>query len=290
MRLSDFGVGDAGEVALGVEEISFTGSIEPCGVNRAGEIGHKHAVVWNVECDTDPLHEMGHHDLWLVRLVVDRGPVHYVAARRVAAVGPVENTVLVVELDIDRLRQTVEEDLDVGPGRCSLAGRNFDIGAEEAAEPGIVRAFLRPVDMSEFRVDRQPNAPSALILAIGIAATRLDERLQLRAVEIAAHDAHTLAVAPIELAAFLIEDNLFRSVGRSLCDDYLAVLAVEIGALDRSVIQVGGAHVGPVDMTGINIDDDAVGQMAIRHDGPTVGTVRIHGVNAAGVNLENKET
>jgi hypothetical protein len=32
-RLSDFGVGDAGEIALCVEEISFTGSIKPCGVN-----------------------------------------------------------------------------------------------------------------------------------------------------------------------------------------------------------------------------------------------------------------
>src|SRR5258706_8914008 len=116
LLLRDFGVGDAGKVALCVEEISFTGSIEPCGVNRAGEIGHEHASVWNVERDTDPFHEVGHHDLWLGRLVVDRGPVPRVAARRVAAVGPVENTVLVVELDIDRLRQTVEENLDVGPG------------------------------------------------------------------------------------------------------------------------------------------------------------------------------
>src|SRR6266852_9513875 len=82
------------------------------------------SIVWNVERDTDPLHEMGHHDLRLDRLVVDRGPVHCVAARGVAAVGPVENTVLVVELDIDRLRQTIEEDLDIGPGRCSLAGGN----------------------------------------------------------------------------------------------------------------------------------------------------------------------
>ena len=38
---------------------------------------------------------------------------HGVAARGVAAVGPVENTVLVVELDIDRLGQTVEEDLEL---------------------------------------------------------------------------------------------------------------------------------------------------------------------------------
>src|ERR1700730_1294435 len=233
---------------------------------------------------------MSHHDLRLGGLVVDRGPVHRVATRRIAAVRPVENTAFVVELNIDRLRQTVEEDLDVGPGCCSLAGGNFDIGPEDATEPRIVRAFLRPVKMSEFRVDRQPNAPSRLIPAIGFAAPRLDERLQLRAVEIAAHDAHTLTVAPIELAAFLIEDDLLRSVGGSLCDDRLAVLAVDIGALDGPVIQVWDAHVGPVDVAGINIDDDAIRQMAIRHDDLTVGTVRIHGVNAAGVQLKHKET
>src|SRR6266850_2138087 len=261
LLLRNFGICDAGEIALCEEEISFTGSVEPCGVDRAGEIGHEHAVVWNVERDTDPLHEMGHHDLRLGRLVVDRGPVHGVAARRVAAVGPVEHAILVVELDIDRLRQTVEEDLDVGPGGYSLAGGNFDIGTEDAAEPGIVWAFLTPVDVSEFRIDRQANAPSRRIPAIGFAAPRLDERLQLRAVEIAAHDAHTLAVAPIELAAFLIEDDLLRSVGLSLCDDGPAVLAVDVGALDRSVVHAGtGAHVGPVDMASLGIDDDTVGQ------------------------------
>jgi hypothetical protein len=55
---------------------------------------------------------------------------------QVAAVGPIENTVLVVELEIDRLRQTVVEDLDVGPGRCSLAGGNFDIGTEDKSSRG----------------------------------------------------------------------------------------------------------------------------------------------------------
>src|SRR6266436_5590530 len=65
LLLRDFGVCDAGEIALCEEEISFTGSIEPCGVDRSRKVGHEHAVVWNVERDTDPLHEMGHHDLWL---------------------------------------------------------------------------------------------------------------------------------------------------------------------------------------------------------------------------------
>jgi hypothetical protein len=44
--------------------------------------------------------------------------------------------------------------LDVGPGRSGLAGWNFEIGAGNSAEPGIVWAFLAPVDAFEFRVDR----------------------------------------------------------------------------------------------------------------------------------------
>src|SRR5947209_4019407 len=232
---------------------------------------------------------MGHHDLRLDRLVVDGGPVHRVAAWRVAAVGPVENSVPVVELKIDRLRQAGVEDLDVGPGRCGLARGNFDIGAEDTAEPGIVWAFLAPIDMPAFRVDRQTNAPSCLIAGIDFTVSRLDERLQLRAVEIAAHDAHALAVAPIEPAAFLIEDDLLRSVGVSLSDDRLAVLAVDVGAFDGPIVQVRDAHVGPVDMAGLAIDDDAVRQMAIRHDDLAVGTVRIHRVYAAGVQLKYKE-
>src|SRR5260370_23518705 len=42
-------------------------------------------------------------------------------------------------------------------------------------------------------------------------------------------------------------------------------------------------------MATLSIDDDAVGHMAIRDDGRAVGTVRIDGVNAAGVQLKNKE-
>src|SRR6202020_1714450 len=121
--------------------------------------------------------------------------------------------------------------------------------------PAIVGSFLRPVSLLEFRVDRQPDARSCRVAAIGFAAPRLDERLQLRAVEIAAHDAHALAVAPIELAAFLIEDDLLWSVGVSLRHDDLAVLAVNVGAFDGPIIQVWDAHIGPVDMASVHIND-----------------------------------
>jgi len=71
-----------------------------------------------------------------------------------------------------------------------------------------------------------------LIPAVGIALPRLDERLYLRAVEIGAHHAHALAIAPIELASFLFEDDLLRRVGFSLCDDYPTVLSVDVGAFN----------------------------------------------------------
>src|ERR1700754_3018288 len=54
MRWSDFGIGNAGEIALGVEEVALAGSVEPCGVDRAGKVGHEHAIVRDVERDADP--------------------------------------------------------------------------------------------------------------------------------------------------------------------------------------------------------------------------------------------
>jgi hypothetical protein len=79
-------------------------------------------------------------------------------------------------------------------------------------------------------------------------------------------------------------------VGSSLRDNCLAVLAVDVGTLDGAVVKIRDAHVGPVDMTGLGIDDDAVGQMAIRYNRLTVRAVRIHRVNTAGVQLEDKKT
>jgi len=46
--------------------------------------------------------------------------------------------------------------------------------------------------------------------------------------------------------------------------DHSAIFAVDIGALDRAVICAGlEAHVGPVDMTGSDIDRDAIGHPAV---------------------------
>src|SRR6516225_5436720 len=68
---SDFGIGDAGEIALGVEEVALVLAIEIGGIDRAGEVGDEHAVAGNIEGDADAFHQVSDHDLW-VGLGVDR--------------------------------------------------------------------------------------------------------------------------------------------------------------------------------------------------------------------------
>ena len=141
---------------------------------------------------------------------IDGCTIHRVAARRVAAVGPVEHAIFEIELEIDRLWQAVEEDFDVGAVGGRLTAGDFEACAKDSALVSVVRAFLRPVDLLTLGVDGDPNAPPGLVAPVSVATARLDERFNLRAIEIRAHHAHPFAVAPVELAVFLIEMDLLR--------------------------------------------------------------------------------
>ena len=152
----------------------------------------------------------------------------------------------------------------------------------------LARPLLRPVHFAALGIERDADAPSCLIAPILVAAARLDQRLNLRAVEIGAHHAHPLAIAPVELAVLLIEVDLLRRMSVPLWDDDLAILAVDVGALDRAIVHARDTHVGPVDVTGFGIHHDAIGKSAIGHDRLFVGPVRVHRMNAAGVQLENE--
>src|SRR5215813_11765177 len=77
--LLDFGIGDAGEVALRVEEVALVLAIEIGGIDRTGEVGDKHPVAGDVEGDADAFHQVGDQDLRRLRLCIDRGTVHRVA-------------------------------------------------------------------------------------------------------------------------------------------------------------------------------------------------------------------
>src|SRR5215470_858263 len=49
MCLSDLGIGDAGKIALRVEEVALVLAVEIGGIDRTGEIGDEHAVAGNIE-------------------------------------------------------------------------------------------------------------------------------------------------------------------------------------------------------------------------------------------------
>jgi SNF2 helicase protein/SNF2 domain-containing protein len=158
----------------------------------------------------------------------------------------------------------------------------------ETAKSALGGTFLRPVDLPELRIDSDPDAPPGLIAPILVATAGLDQRLDVRPVEVRAHHPHALAVAPIEFAAALIEMDLFRSVRDASRDNHSAIPAIEIGPLDRTVVEVGDAHIGPIDMTGLRIHDDAVGEMAIDDNRFAVGAVHIHRVNAIAAQFEKE--
>jgi hypothetical protein len=143
MRLSDFDVGDAGEIALSSEDSTFVCTVEVGDIERTGEVRCEQAVARDIQREADAFHQVGHHDLWRVLsgLRVDRRAVHGVAARRIAAVGPVEQTTTVIDFEIDRLGKAIEEDLDVAAVGRRLALRDLDPGAQDAPDSALSAPF-----------------------------------------------------------------------------------------------------------------------------------------------------
>src|SRR5277367_2750957 len=288
---SEFRVGDAGEIALRIEEVALAGPVELRGIEGAREIGHEHPVSGAIAGDADPFHQMRDEALRLGGLGIDGGAGHRIATGRVAAVRPIEHAILQIEFEIDRLRQIVEEDLDVRAIGRGLAFGNFEPGAQQEALLAVVGPLLRPVDLLAHGIDGYPDAPSGLVASVGVASARLDQRFDQRAVEVRAHDAHPLAVAPVQLAVLLIEMHLLWSVRAADRDDGPAIAAVEICALDRAVVgRDTEAHVGPVEMAGLDVDRDAVRKTTVGDDDLPLGAVGPHRVDAAGAHLEDEQT
>src|SRR5262249_39009776 len=283
--LLDFGIGDAGEIALGVEEVALVLSIEIGGIDRTGEVSDEHPVARNVEGDADSLHQVRDQDLWH-RLFIDRGAIAGVAARRIAAIGPIDDAIFAIELEVDRFRQLMEQHLDIGTGRWALALGSVNVGSAETPQSALRRAFLRPIDFSKLGIDSDSDAPPGLIASVRVAAAGLDQRFDVRAIEVRAHHTHALPVAPIELALVLLEMDLLRREGDALRDDDPAIPAVEVGAFDRTIVEVGNTHIGPIDVTCFNVDDDPIAVSAIGDDRLFVGAIRIHRMNVAGVQFE----
>jgi len=69
---------------------------------------------------------------------IHRGAIHRVAARRVAPIGPIHDTVVQIEVQIDRLGRRVIGNFDVCSIGRRLACGNFDAGADNVALAGVV--------------------------------------------------------------------------------------------------------------------------------------------------------
>ncbi len=67
------------------------------------------------------------------------------------------------------------------------------------------------------------------------------------------------------------------------------VAAVKISAIDGAIIRFEAAHVGPVDVTSLDIHNDAVRKFsAFAHNGLQIGTVGVRGKNAAGCRVQER--
>src|SRR5256886_9617594 len=63
---------------------------------------------------------------------------------------------------------------------------------------------------------------------------------------------------PVKFAALLIEMQLLRREGFPFANDGYPILTIEIGAFDRAVVATRNSHVGPVNVSRLNINNYAV--------------------------------
>ena len=222
---------------------------------------------------------------------IHRRAVHRVSARRISAVGPIQEPILQIELEIDRFRQTIEQEFDVGAVRRRLAFRDVDLRTEDAALARIVGSFLRPINLSAIWINGDPDAPFCLIGARPrVAFAGVDQSFDVRTIQVRAHHAHSLAVAPVKFAALLFEMELLRRECLAFANNGYAILTVEINALDRTIVLARNAHVGPVNVSGFKIDDDAIWDSSSADNDFSIRPIGVSRMNPAAACFEEKQS
>src|SRR5882724_6313061 len=158
---------------------------------------------------------------------VNRRAAYRVPARWISTIGPIQEPILQIKLEIDRFRQTIEQEFDVGAVRHRLAFRDVDIRPEDAALARVVWTFLRPVNLSTIRIDRDPDAPFRQVVAwTRVALAGVDQSFDVRTIQVRAHHAHAFAIAPVKFAALLLEMKLLWRECLAFANDGCAILAI----------------------------------------------------------------
>src|SRR5580658_2018350 len=290
-----FGVRDTGQVPFRGKHCLLVRPVEICAIDRSTQVGQKHAAPFQIQSDTDSLHQMvenNHRFLFAISSGRIHGrTVHRVASRRIATVGPVEGSVGEIEFEVNGFRQAVVEKFNVFAICRTEALGNFEIGAKDSSLAGIVRALLSPIKLSGLDVERDPYAPFPYVLPRPcVAFAGIDKRFDLGAIQVRTHNPHTFAIAPIKLPALLIELKLLGSESAARRNNVGGIATVKIRALDRAVIRGGYAHIGPIDVTGRDVHNDAVWEsLSLTHDDLEVGTVGVGGKYLATASTEKEQ-
>src|SRR5712671_3134740 len=151
--------------------------------------------------------------------------------------------------------------------------------------------FLPPINLSAIWINGDSNAPFCLIGARPrVALAGVDQGFDVRTIHVRAHHAHSFAVAPIKFAALLLEMELLWRECLAFANNGYAILAIEIDALDRTIVLARNAHVRPVNVSGFNIDDDAIRDPSSADDDFSVRPIGVSGVNLAAACFEIKQS
>src|SRR5437667_3388248 len=84
--------------------------------------------------------------------------------------------------------------------------------------------------------------------------------------------------------------ELFRCKRLAFANDGYAILTIEISALDQTVVLVRHTHVGPVNVSGFKIDDDAIRDSSTADNDFSVRPVGISRMNPAAACFEEKQS
>src|SRR4051812_44643864 len=84
--------------------------------------------------------------------------------------------------------------------------------------------------------------------------------------------------------------ELLRRECLAFANDGYAILTVEINALDRTIVFARNAHVGPVNVSRLNIDNHAIWHSASAENDFSVRSVGVDRMNPAAACFEIKQS
>ena len=111
--------------------------------------------------------------------VTNSRAVQRVALWRLTTIRPEKRACRAVPFEVDRFRQTLEQNFDVGPVRRINAGSDTERGAEDSSFVSLRFAFLSPVEKTALGIHGDADAMPAPVIAILLSQAGLNVHLRL---------------------------------------------------------------------------------------------------------------